>query len=447
MGLFSKPLLSAHFENEDVQISAELCPNISVKVVGRAKGDITILSGNEDMVQIHTSVQAKEVLIKNAAALEPIQDGDQYTYTIHTPLEEKLEKAVTFQVFITIPRHLDSLESFKIEGHHIEVAVGNIGHTFIRKLEIANIKGDISIDNFYGECATISSAQEGGIKGKFSVARLNTSTKSGRIISSAHLLNTDDQQPPPKVICQAMNHCIDLKVDGTDLFGPFSVEAKTQVAPLDVKILLSSEDQRFLGNFINFGGVSRVLLSDNYQGRIETRTHYGKIFIDEPRFVRLKDAMLSVPSKSDRDYYNHLAGDPMAAPTPGSSSLLSSMSHISNKITSKGSSQGTTMSLSDDHPSHHRRHPSTRSQNRQPSSPGSINSSGSNSRAESTTGSYLDNMSPPASPVSPGSDRQKWIEDKDKDSIITRELIGTVGEGPGLVICKNSSEDIFVKLI
>ncbi|KAF9343607.1 hypothetical protein BGX26_005475 [Mortierella sp. AD094] len=398
------------------------------------------------MVQIHTSVQAKEALIKNAAALEPTQDGDQYTYTIHTPLEEKLEKAVTFQMFITIPRHLDSLESFKIEGYHIEVAIGNISHTFIKNLEITNTKGDISIDNFYGECATISNTQEGGIKGKYSVARLNANTKSGRISSSVHLLNTDDQQPPPKVICQAANYRIDLKVDGTDLFGPFSVEAKTQVAPLDVKILLSSGDQRFLGNFINFGGVSRVLLSDNYQGRIETRTHYGKIFIDEPKFVRLKDATLTVPSKSDRDYYSYLAGDPMVVPTPGGSSLLSSVSQISNIIAPRASSQGTAMSWGEDHHPHHRKLHSSRSQSRQPSSPGSINSSGSNSRAESTTGSYLDNMSPPASPIYPVSDRQKWIDDKDKDCIITRELIGAVGEGPGLVICKNSSEDIHVKL-
>ncbi|KAF9101732.1 hypothetical protein BGX27_011354 [Mortierella sp. AM989] len=293
MGLFSKPLLTAHYENEDVQISVELCSKIAINVVGLAKGDITILSGNEDMVQIHTSVQAKEAILKNAAALDPMQDGDQYIYTIHTPLEEKLEKSVTFQVFITIPRHLDSLESLTIEGTNIEVSIGNISHTFIKKLGISNIKGDISIDSFYGEHVEITNALGGNIKGKYSVARLNANAKNGRVIASVHLLNTDDEQPAPKIICQSLNHRIDLRVDGTDLVGPFSVEAKTQCAPLNVKLLLSSEDQKFLGNFINFGGPNRIRLSDNYQGRIETRTHYGKIFLDEPKFNRLKDATLT----------------------------------------------------------------------------------------------------------------------------------------------------------
>lgn len=98
------------------------------------------------MIQITTSVQAKESILRNAAALEPVQDGNRYTYTIHTPLEDKLEKSVTFQVFITIPRLLDSLESFTIEGTNIELAIGNISHTFIRNLSITNAKGDISID-------------------------------------------------------------------------------------------------------------------------------------------------------------------------------------------------------------------------------------------------------------------------------------------------------------
>lgn len=104
------------------------------------------MSGNDDMIHINTSVQAREAIIKNAAALEPMQDGNQYTYTIHTPLEEKLEKAVTFQVFVTIPRHLDSLESFTIQGANIELAVGNISHTFIKNFNISNSRGDISID-------------------------------------------------------------------------------------------------------------------------------------------------------------------------------------------------------------------------------------------------------------------------------------------------------------
>lgn len=37
MGIFAKPLLSAHYENEEVQISAELCSNIAINVIGLAK--------------------------------------------------------------------------------------------------------------------------------------------------------------------------------------------------------------------------------------------------------------------------------------------------------------------------------------------------------------------------------------------------------------------------
>jgi len=37
MGIFAKPLLSAHYDNEDVQISAELCPNIAINIIGLAK--------------------------------------------------------------------------------------------------------------------------------------------------------------------------------------------------------------------------------------------------------------------------------------------------------------------------------------------------------------------------------------------------------------------------
>lgn len=98
------------------------------------------------MIQIKTSVQARESILKNAAALEPYQDGDQYSYTIHTPMEEKLEKAVTFQVFITIPRNLDALESFTIQGTNVELAIGSINHTFIRSLDIQIGRGEISID-------------------------------------------------------------------------------------------------------------------------------------------------------------------------------------------------------------------------------------------------------------------------------------------------------------
>lgn len=107
------------------------------------------MSGNEDMIQIRTSVQAKGAIIKNAAALEPVQDGNQYRYTIHTPLEDKLEKAVTFQVFVTIPRQLDSLESFTIEGANLDLAIGDISHTFIRCLNINIGRGDTNIDVSY----------------------------------------------------------------------------------------------------------------------------------------------------------------------------------------------------------------------------------------------------------------------------------------------------------
>ncbi|KAF9938007.1 hypothetical protein BGZ67_000646 [Mortierella alpina] len=298
------------------------------------------------MVHIKTSVQAKESILKNAAALEPVQDGDRYTYTIHTPLEDKLEKAVAFQVFVTIPRQLDSLESFTVQGANVELAIGNISHTFIRNLSINNSKGDISIDNFYGESATISSTTLGGISGKYSVARLIATTKSGRIFSDVHLLNTDDQLPSPKVVCSATNSRIDLNVDGSDLFGPFTVEAKTQCAHLETKILLASTEQRLLGNFINFGGPTRIRMSGNFQA--------------------------------------------------GSSS----------------------------------------------------NGSDSHSRAESMTGSLNENRSVNGGPLSPLSRTEKQRKkDEERDSIITREMIGTIGQGTGLIMAKNSSGDITVELI
>ncbi|KAF8931539.1 hypothetical protein BGZ58_007576 [Dissophora ornata] len=446
MGIFHKQLLSAHYENEDVQISAELCSNITVNVVGLAKGDITILSGNEDMIQIKTSVQAKESLLKNAAALEPIQDGNRYTYTIHTPLEEKLEKAVTFQVFITIPRHLDSLESFTIEGSNVELAIGNISHTFIRNLRISTGRGDTSIDSFYGEYATITSTISGSIQGKYSVARLVATTKAGRISSDVHLLNTDDQLPAPKVICQAANFRINLSVDGSDLFGPFTVEAKTQCSPLDAKILLSSKDQRLVGNFINFGGPTRIRMSGNYQGRIEARTHYGKIFLEEPEFVRLEGAVLTIPSLSDRTSSTTLIAHPQdfqpQHPQRTGTVSSSSGSHHSNVISSRNSSQGTTMSWGEDSNAQHAHH-SQAQQSHPPSSPESIKSSGSNSRAESTTGSLTEGQSVNGQPRT---EKQKK-KDEEKDSIITREVIGRIGDGPGLVMAKNSSGDIIVELI
>ncbi|KAI7818163.1 hypothetical protein BC939DRAFT_463855 [Gamsiella multidivaricata] len=442
MGIFNKPLLPAHYENEDVQISAELCPNIAINVVGLAKGEITILSGHEDMIQIKTSVQAKEAIIKNAAALEPIQDGNQYTYTIHTPLEEKLEKAVTFQVFVTIPRHLDSLESFTIEGVNVELAIGNISHTFIRHLTITTGRGDISIDNFYGEIATITNTISGGIRGKYSVARLFAIAKSGRISADAKLLNTDDQVPSPKVICSTTNFRIDLNVDGTDLFGPFTVEAKTQCSPLEAKVLLASKDQKVLGNFINFGGATRIRLSGNYQGRIETRTHYGKIYLEEPEFIRLEGATLTLPSLSDRTV-------PTLTPFPqghqpratnGTKSSSSAVSHHSNVISSRTSSHGTAMSWGEE------QSPTQVPHNghvQQPPSPKSMNGSVHGSKAESTDESLADARS-----VSGHSWSEKQRKkEEEKDSVITREMIGVIGEGPGLIMAKNSSGDIFLELI
>ncbi|KAF9954292.1 hypothetical protein BGZ70_010603 [Mortierella alpina] len=463
------------------------------------------------MVHIKTSVQAKESILKNAAALEPVQDGDKYTYTIHTPLEDKLEKAVAFQVFVTIPRQLDSLESFTVQGANVELAIGNISHTFIRNLTINNSKGDISIDNFYGESATITSTTLGGISGKYSVARLVATAKSGRISSDVHLLNTDDQLPSPKVICSATNSRIDLNVDGSDLFGPFTVEAKTQCAPLETKILLASTEQRLLGNFINFGGPTRIRMSGNFQGRIETRTHYGKIFIDEPEFVRLEGAVLTIPSLSDRTA-DSLVDDAMGLPshlhhpqqqqrqqqqhqhqhqrangTATTASTSSAVSHHSNVISSRTSSQGTSMSWGekdlpmppssypthDDHfdhelPAHashppppHPRHskPSVQPQRANhgrynhtpPSSAGSSsNGSDSHSRAGSMTGSFNENRSVnggPLSPLSLSRSEKQRRKDEERDFIVTREVIGTVGQGIGLIMAKNSSGDITVELI
>ncbi|KAG0260691.1 hypothetical protein BG011_001698 [Mortierella polycephala] len=464
MGLFNKPLLPAHCENEDVQISADFCPNIAIHVIGLARGEITILSGNEDMIQIKTSVQAKESILRNAVALEPFQDGDRYTYTIHTPLEDKLEKSVTFQVFVTLPRTLDCLESFTINGTNLGLAIGNITHTFIRNLQITTGRGDVSIDGFYGESATIVNTITGGIHGKYSVARLMANAKSGKISSHVHLLNTDDLLPSPKIICSTANFRVDMTVDGTDLFGPFTVEAKTQCAPMEVKVLLAKADQRLLGNFINFGGPTRIRLSGNYQGRIETRTHYGKIFLNEPEFVRLEDAVLTIPSPSDRNApaLKCLMGNGDGATTTS----LSNGSNKSKLISSRASSQGTSMSWEDDHhphphphhdthPSHNHTHSRRQQQQQQhanhnhcynhhpPSSAGSSNGSDSHSKAESTTGSLNDTQSVHSVPLSPNTTRTE----KQKDPLITRELIGTIGQGPGLIMIKNSSGDITFELI
>ncbi|KAF9548421.1 hypothetical protein EC957_006637 [Mortierella hygrophila] len=457
MGLFNKPLLPAHFENEDVQISAELCSNIAINVVGLAKGEITILSGNEDVIQIRTSIQAKESILKNAAALEPVQDGNQYTYTIHTPLEAKLERSVTFQVFVTIPRHLDSLESFAVQGTNIELSIGNISHTFIKNLSVVNAKGDVTIESFYGEIATIKNTISGGIQGKYSVARLFATAKSGKITSKVHLLNTDEKQPAPKVICATLHHPVSVDVDGTDLFGPFTVEAKTQCQPLDIKILLANKEQRLLGNFINFGGPTRIKMSGNYQGRIETRTHYGKIVIDEPEFEILEGATLSVPSLSDR-YHTHNQQQSMPNLTTSAASISSSGSsthHQSTAMSSRTSSQGSTTAPSTptksnpatwdrDDPRHQQsylNHPHNGSQYPNHHHHHSPPASGTNSRDGSLHGSFSETRS--VHTVKSSSDLGK----KDKESVNTREVIGVIGHGNGLVMCKNQSGDIHISLI
>ncbi|KAF9199935.1 hypothetical protein BGZ49_009888 [Haplosporangium sp. Z 27] len=447
MGLFHKPLLSAHYDNEDVQVSAEFCSNIIIKVIGLAKGEITILSGNEDMIQIKTSVQAKESILKNAAALDPIQDGNRYTYTIHTPLEEKLEKSVTFQVFVTIPKHLDSLESFTIEGANIELSIGNIGHTFIKNLFIEIGRGDVSIDNFYGESAIIKNTVSGGIIGKYSVARLYATAKGGKIRSNVHLLNTDESQPPPKVICSTLYHPVEVSVDGSDLFSQFTVEAKTQCQPLDIKVLLASTEQRLMGNFINFGGPIRIKLSGNYQGRIETRTHYGRIVIDEPEFEKIEGAVLTVPSLSDR--HSPTSHSHTHFPSNVSASSSSSI-HQSSAMSSRTSSHGSNTWDRDD-PRHHQdylNHPYNGNVQQlshgTKSAPTSASASGVNSRANSINGSIHETRS--LHTTKSETERKKKNRDED-NSNITKELIGTIGHGSGLVMAKNQSGDISVSLI
>ncbi|KAF9136683.1 hypothetical protein BGX30_010948 [Mortierella sp. GBA39] len=413
MGFFHKPLLPAHFENEDVQISAELCSNIAINVVGLAKGEITILSGNEDVIQIRTSVQAKESILKNAAALEP--------------------------------------------GTNVELSIGNISHTFIKNFSIVNARGDVTIESFYGEIATIKSTISGGIQGKYSVARLFATAKSGKITSKVHLLNTDEKQPAPKVICATLHHPVSVDVDGTDLFGPFTVEAKTQCQPLDVKILLANKEQRLLGNFINFGGPTKIKMSGNYQGRIETRTHYGKIVIDEPEFEILEGATLTLPSLSDR-YHTHNQQQSTPNLTTSAASISSSGSsihHQSTAMSSRTSSQGSTTTPSTptksnpatwdrDDPRHQQsylNHPHNGSQYPNHHHHHTPPASGTNSRDGSLHGSFSETRS--VHTVKSSSDLGK----KEKESVNTREVIGVIGHGNGLVMCKNQSGDIHISLI
>ncbi|KAF9928050.1 hypothetical protein BGZ65_006437 [Modicella reniformis] len=465
MGLFTKPLLPAHYENEDVQISAELCPNIAIIVVGLARGEITILSGKGDMIHVKTSVQAKESIIRNAAALEPVQDGDQYTYTIHTPLEEKLEKAVTFQVFVTIPKSLDSLESLTIQGTNLGLSIGNISHTFIKNLSISTHRGDTTIESFYGESAIIKSIVSGGICGKFSVARLHAQAKSGKIMSTVHLLNTDEAQLPPKVICSTLYFPVRVAVDGTDIIGPFTVEAKTQCQPLDVKILLASTEQRLRGNFINFGAPTRIKLSRNYQGRIETRTHYGKITVDGPEFERIEGAVLSLPSPSDRITLDSLSSSDLSSgsssstlPSPSPPCSSSSSSSSNSTVHPMTISQGSAVWDRDDRyhqpyltspnngvDQHYSQYSS--SSNRAAtigSTPAFVIVSGADSRANSTHGSITETRSEYTTRLEV---ERKKKKDEEKELTITKEVIGTVGNGGGLVMAKNSSGDIAISLI
>ncbi|KAF9583710.1 hypothetical protein BGW38_008804 [Lunasporangiospora selenospora] len=491
MGLFNKPLLSAHYDNEDVQISAELCTNIAINIIGLAKGEITIMSGNDDMIQIKTSVQAKESILKNAAALEPVQDGDRYTYTIHTPLESRLEKAVTFQALVVIPKSLDALESFSIMGTNLELSIGNISHTFIRNLTIVNGRGDITIESFYGEVASIKSTIAGGICGKYKVAQLVATAKSGKIRSDVRLVNTENtdmdqhrsslsytsslsqdlgslslsgtsqhrRTPSNKVVCSTLHHSLAVAVDGTELSKHFTVEAKTATAPLDAKVLLANPSQRLLGNFINFGGPVKIRLSGNYQGRIEARTHYGKIFIDEPEFERIEGATLTVPSLSDRNGASASStaiatatSEPIASSPTRLSPPVRSYSHQSTSMSARTPSQGTTMScaLPEDQPI--RSHGLTPSSHQPPSepipqlhcqsAPGSSSSSSASSRAGSLHGSINETRS-----VHTTKSDKSRKKDDEKDSVVTREVIGRIGQGPGLIMVKNSSGDITMKLV
>lgn len=432
------------------------------------------------MIRIRTSVQARGSIVRNAAALEPVQDGDHYTYTIHTPLEPKLEKAVTFQIFITIPKTLESLESFTIQGANLELSIGNISHTFIKNLSVSTHRGDTTIEvgilsyqadmsretlhfillidvrtiestqNFYGESADIKSVVHGDIWGKYSVARLYARATAGKITSNVHLLNTDESQPSPKVLCSTLNYPVNVAVDGTDLFGPFTVEAKTQCQPLDVKISLADEEQCLRGNFINFGAPTRIKLSRNYQGRIETRTHYGKITVDDPGFQKLHGAMLSLPSASDRN-----AGSP-----PTSLSMFSSPSVYSLHSLYQSTATSPSMifspentpwddSLRHNYQAYHSQHSSQSSQSSHAmivnSTPGSAVVSEASSRANSIHDSMTETRS--ICTVKSEKGRKKKKKGTDEDSIVTRELIGTIGDGDGLLIAKNSSGDIAISLM
>ncbi|KAG0007114.1 hypothetical protein BGZ65_006659 [Modicella reniformis] len=433
MGLFNEPLVSVNCDNEDLQISTELSRNVVFSVVGLAKGEFIILSGNVDMIHIKTCIQAKERM-KNTTTLEAIQDGNRYIFTIRTSLEEKHEKGVVFTVFVTIPRTLESLESFMIEGTNVEVSIGNLSQTFIKNLTVSKGKGNVTVDDFYGENVTITNAASGRIKGKYRVARFTAHTQSGKISSNVHLLNAIDEEPAPKVICSTKNSHVNLYVNGKDLFGPFTVEAKTQNATLNTMINLASKCHKLRGNFINFGGPIKLNLSKNYRGRIETRTHYGKIHMNEPEFFKLDGAILTKPSLSDLNRSSINCTQLQTNQVQPSESTSTLSSDQSNEMSSWALSHSTGMSLEEEqHPHRSDTHLDHLTQS---SRPGSVIDSASSSRARSTKGSFSVIRS-----LSVGSRSRK-----ERISSNTQEIIGTIGDGPGLLMAKNSSGDITVEL-
>lgn len=298
----------------------------------------------------------------------------------------------------------------------------------------------------------------GSICGKYSVARLYARAKCGKVKADVHLLNTDESQPAPKVICSTVNYPIDIAIDGRDVFGPFTVEAKTQCQPLDVKIMLASEEQSLRGNFINFGGPTRVKLSRNFQGRIESRTHYGQIFIEEPEFRRIEEAVLSLPSPSDRKIFSSVPNSYLSSNSSPSPSTSPSPS-VSSSVYSEPQSVVTSPILfSQESPSWSREDPYAHHQpyysqhSRRGSHGMTVHSSPASamvSEASSCANSIYESLTETRSIRTVKSVKgrlKKKKRDADKESN-TKEVIGTIGDGGGLVTVKNSSGDIAISLM
>jgi hypothetical protein len=232
------------------------------------------------------------------------------------------------------------------------------------------------------------------------------------------------------------------------------------------------QQQRVLGNFINFGGATRIRMSRSFLGRLETRTHYGKIFIMDPEFTVIEGAVLTLPSASDRNAPTLRASTEPLSIHSGTATLPSANSYLSNILSSR-----STTSSSWGQDDHHSSAPplspvSTHSQqylhfkkgiytsstsNKPPSAAGSGGSSthGSenNSRAESTTGSFNDGGSPGSSGgssilngISSNRAEKQRKREEEEWRFMTREVIGTYGSGVGLIMAKNSSGDITVEL-